>query len=135
MNIDSRELFAPVYNRAFNDIFAAEPKHERWTFPGGRASCKSSFISLCVVLLIVIFPFLNALVIRRYSKTLRQSVFEQIVWAIDKLHLPRSNGKTPGFKIPKSKLAALPIVYIRRDGSEQYIMFAGLGYPGKLRSI
>ena len=38
MNIDSRELFAPVYNRAFNDIFAAEPKHERWTFPGGRAS-------------------------------------------------------------------------------------------------
>ena len=135
MNIDSRELFAPVYNRAFNDIMSAEPQHERWTFPGGRASCKSSFISLCVVLLVVIFPFLNALVIRRYSKTLRQSVFEQIVWAIDKLHLPRSNGKTPGFKIPKSKLAALPIVYIRRDGSEQYIMFAGLDDPEKLKSI
>ena len=57
------------------------------------------------------------------------------MWAIDKLHLPRSNGKTPGFKIPKSKLAALPIVYIRRDGSEQYIMFAGLDDPEKLKSI
>jgi phage terminase large subunit len=135
VNIDSRELFAPVYNRAFNDIFAAEPKHERWTFPGGRASCKSSFISLCVVLLIVIFPFLNALVIRRYSKTLRQSVFEQIVWAIDKLHLPRSNGKTPGFKIPKSRTAALPIVYIRKNGHQQLIIFAGLDDPEKLKSI
>ena len=73
MNIDSRELFAPVYNRAFNDIFAAEPKHERWTFPGGRASCKSSFISLCVVLLIVMFPRYNAVIVRKYAKTMRQT--------------------------------------------------------------
>ena len=135
MNIDSRELFAPVYNRAFNDIMSDSPQHERWTFPGGRASCKTSFISLCVVLLIVIFPFLNALIIRRYSKTLRQSVFEQITWAIDKLHLPRSNGKTPGFKIPKSKTAALPITYIRKDGRQQQIIFTGLDDPEKLKSI
>lgn len=135
MNIDSRELWAPVYNKAFKDIMSAEPQHERWTFPGGRASCKSSFISLCVVLLIVIFPFLNALVIRRYSKTMRLSVFEQIVWAIDKLHLPRSNGKTPGFKIPRSKTAALPITYMRKDGREQQIIFAGLDDPEKLKSI
>ena len=135
MNIDSRELWAPVYNRAFNDIMSDAHEHERWTFPGGRASCKSSFISLVVVLLIVIFPFLNALVIRRYSKTLRQSVFEQIVWAIDKLHLPRSNGKSAGFKIPRSKTAALPITYLRRNGREQYIIFAGLDDPEKLKSI
>lgn len=135
MNIDSRELFAPVYNRAFNDIFADNPQHERWTFPGGRASCKSSFISLVIVLLVVIFPSLNALVIRRYSKTLRQSVFEQIVWAIEKLHLPRSNGKTAGFKIPKSRTAALPIVYIRKNGHQQLIIFAGLDDPEKLKSI
>jgi PBSX family phage terminase large subunit len=135
VNIDSRELFAPVYNRAFNDIFAAEPKHERWTFPGGRASCKSSFISLCVVLLVVIFPFLNALIIRRYSKTLRQSVFEQIVWAIEKLRLPKSDGRRPGFKIPRSRTAALPIVYVRKDGRQQLIIFAGLDDPEKLKSI
>ena len=135
MNIDSRELFAPVYNKAFNDIMNPEHVHERWTFPGSRASCKSSFISLVVVLLVVIFPFLNALIIRRYSKTLRQSVFEQIVWAIDKLHLPRSNGKSAGFKIPRSKTAALPITYLRRNGREQYIIFAGLDDPEKLKSI
>ena len=135
MNFDSRELWAPVYNRAFNDIMSDAHEHERWTFPGGRASCKSSFISLVIVLLVVMFPSLNALVIRRYSKTLRQSVFEQIVWAIEKLHLPRSNGKTAGFKIPKSRTAALPIVYIRKNGHQQLIIFAGLDDPEKLKSI
>jgi len=135
VNFDSRELWAPVYNRAFNDIMSDAHEHERWTFPGGRASCKSSFISLVIVLLVVIFPSLNALVIRRYSKTLRQSVFEQIVWAIEKLHLPRSNGKAAGFKIPKSRTAALPIVYIRKNGHQQLIIFAGLDDPEKLKSI
>ena len=136
MNIDSRELFAPVYNRAFNDIFAAEPKHERWTFPGGRASCKSSFISLCVVLLIVMFPRYNALIVRKTSKSMRYSVWEQIVWAIKTLHLPIATGtKGYGFKIPKSRNAALPIIYRRKNGDEQTILFAGLDDPEKGKSM
>lgn len=133
MNINTAELFAPVYNRAFKSIM--NHTKERWTFPGGRASCKSSFISICVVLLIVLFPKLNALILRRYSKSLRLSVFEQIVWAIDKLHMKRSNGKTAGFKIPKSRTAALPIIYVRKDGHQQQIIFAGLDDPEKLKSL
>lgn len=133
MNINTAELFAPVYNRAFKSIM--NHTKERWTFTGGRASCKSSFISICIVLLIVLFPKLNALILRRYSKSLRLSVFEQIVWAIDKLHMKRSNGETPGFKIPKSRTAALPIIYIRKDGRQQQIIFAGLDDPEKLKSL
>lgn len=133
MNINTAELFAPVYNRAFKSIM--NHTKERWTFTGGRASCKSSFISICIVLLIVLFPKLNALILRRYSKSLRLSVFEQIVWAIDKLHMKRSNGKTAGFKIPKSRTAALPIIYIRKDGRQQQIVFAGLDDPEKLKSL
>ena len=133
MNINTAELFAQVYNRAFKSIM--NHTKERWTFTGGRASCKSSFISICIVLLIVLFPKLNAIILRRYSKSLRLSVFEQIVWAIDKLHLKRSNGKTPGFKIPKSRTAALPIIYIRKDGRQQQIIFAGLDDPEKLKSL
>ena len=133
MNINTAELFAPVYNRAFKSII--NHTKERWTFTGGRASCKSSFISICVVLLIVLFPKLNALILRRYSKSLRLSVFEQIVWAIDMLHMKRSNGKTAGFKIPKSRTAALPIIYIRKDGRQQQIIFAGLDDPEKLKSL
>lgn len=104
-------------------------KKERYTFTGGRASCKSSFISLVIVILIVMFPTYNALILRKTAKTLRRSVFEQIVWAINKL------GLTARFKIPKSQTAALPISYIRKNGQTQYIIFAGSDDPEKLKSI
>lgn len=104
-------------------------KKERYTFTGGRASCKSSFISLVIVILIVMFPSYNALILRKTAKTLRRSVFEQIVWAINKL------GLTARFKISKSQTAALPITYIRKNGRTQYIIFAGSDNPEKLKSI
>ena len=133
MRIDAGELYAPVYNRAFKSIM--NHTKERWTFPGGRASCKSSFISLCIVILIVLFPNLNAVIVRRFSKSMRYSVFEQIVWAIDKLNMRKTSAKKAGFKIPKSRTAALPITYIRRDGREQNILFVGLDDPEKSKSM
>ena len=133
MKINAAELFAPVYNRAFKSIM--NHTHERWTFDGGRASCKSSFISLCIVILIVLFPSYNAVIVRRFSKSMRYSVFEQIVWAINKLHMKRSKGKTQGFKIPRSRTAALPITYIRKNGKEQQILFVGLDDPEKSKSM
>ena len=127
MKIDSNTIFATTYNNAFRAIM----KHskERYTFTGGRASCKSSFISLVIVILIVMFPSYNALILRKTAKTLRRSVFEQIVWAINKL------GLTAHFKIPKSQTAALPITYIRKNGQTQYIIFAGSDNPEKLKSV
>jgi len=133
MTINSDTIFAHVYNSVFRSIMAHEK--ERYTFTGGRASCKSSFISLCIVILIVMFPRLNAVILRRYSRSMRYTVFEQIVWAIDKLNLPRSNGKTPGFKIPKSKTAALPITYIRKNGAEQQILFVGIDDSDRTKSL
>ena len=127
MTIDSNTLFAPVYNAAFRSIVAHTK--ERYTFTGGRASCKSSFISICIVLLIVKNPEYNALILRKTANTLRRSVFEQIVWAIRFLGL---SGK---FKIPKSSTAALPIVYTRKDGRTQSIIFAGSDDPEKIKSI
>ena len=127
MKIDSNTIFAMTYNKAFRAIMSH--KKERYTFTGGRASCKSSFISLVIVILIVMFPSYNALILRKTAKTLRRSVFEQIAWAINKL------GLTARFKIPKSQTAALPISYIRKNGQTQYIIFAGSDDPEKLKSI
>ena len=127
MTIKSKSIFARVYNSTFRHITAH--KYERYTFTGGRASCKSSFISLVIVILIVMFPNYNALIIRKTANTLRRSVFEQIVWAINKL------GLAGRFKIPKSQTAALPITYTRKDGRTQYIIFAGSDDPEKLKSI
>ena len=127
MTIKSNSIFARVYNSTFRHICTR--KYERYTFTGGRASCKSSFISLVIVILIVMFPNYNALIIRKTANTLRRSVFEQIVWAINKL------GLAGRFKIPKSQTAALPITYTRKDGRTQYIIFAGSDDPEKLKSI
>ena len=127
MTIKSNSIFARVYNSTFRHI--CTHKYERYTFTGGRASCKSSFISLVIVILIVMFPNYNALIIRKTANTLRRSVFEQIVWAINKL------GLAGRFKIPKSQTAALPITYTRKDGRTQYIIFAGSDDPEKLKSI
>ena len=48
------------------------------------------------------FPQFNALIIRKNANTLRASVYEQIIWAIERLGL-RSR-----FKIPKSETSTLP---------------------------
>ena len=127
MTVPSSTLFAKVYNSAFKAIMAH--KKERYTFTGGRASCKSSFISICIVLLIVMFPDYNALVIRKTANTLRRSVFNQIVWAIKILHLEKR------FKISKSTTAALPIVYNRNAYTQQMIYFTGCEDPEKVKSI
>lgn len=133
MTIHSSSIFAKVYNKFFRMIMSHEK--ERYTFTGGRASTKSSFISLVIVILITIFPKLNALVVRKTAKSLRRSVFEQIVWAIDILHLRYTKERGTGFKIPKSELTALPITYIRKNGTRQQIIFAGCDDPEKIKSI
>ena len=127
MRIKSNTIFAKKYNKLFRWIM----KHEytEYTLTGGRGSCKSSFISLCIIILIVMFPQFNALIIRKNANTLRTSVYEQIVWAIEKLGL-RSR-----FKIPKSETSALPIVYNRKNGVKQYIIFRGCDNPEKIKSI
>lgn len=127
MRIKSNTIFAKKYNKLFRMIM----KHEytEYTLPGGRGSCKSSFISLCIIILIVMFPQFNALIIRKNANTLRTSVYEQIIWAIEKLGL---RGR---FKIPKSETSALPIVYNRKNGAKQYIIFRGCDNPEKIKSI
>lgn len=127
MKIKSNTLFAKKYNKLFRWIM----KHEytEYTLTGGRGSCKSSFISLCIIILIVMFPQFNALIIRKNANTLRTSVYEQIIWAIERLGL-RSR-----FKIPKSETSALPIVYRRKNGTKQYIIFRGCDNPEKIKSI
>lgn len=127
MKIKSNTIFAKKYNKLFRWIM----KHEytEYTLTGGRGSCKSSFISLCIIILIVMFPQFNALIIRKNANTLRTSVYEQIIWAIERLGL-RSR-----FKIPKSETSALPIVYNRKNGTKQYIIFRGCDNPEKIKSI
>lgn len=111
--------------RAFDALFRQVMNHERSEFwmKGGRASTKSSFISLCVVLLVVAFPSANAVIIRRFSNTLRDSVFAQIGWAISALQLDAY------FKATVS-----PMEYTYKP-TGQRIVFRGMDDPAKLKSV
>lgn len=57
--------------------------HTHYWLHGGRGSTKSSFISLCLVLLTVANPEVNVVVVRRFGNTLRDSVYTQVLWAVD----------------------------------------------------
>lgn len=90
---------------------------------GGRGSTKSSFVSVELLLMLMRQSDCHALVLRKVSKTLRSSVYAQIVWALQKM------GVASKFKCTVSPME---ITYLPTG---QKIMFMGLDDPGKVKSI
>ena len=121
MKIDVDTLFPAMFDDDFKSIIV----HEKTEYieAGGRGSCKSSFISVVIVFLILSNKNFNALVLRKVSNTLRDSVFEQIKWACGKLKVSKF------FKFIYNPLMA---VYIPTG---QKIFFRGADDPLKLKSI
>ena len=75
------EIIAPAFYGVHKAIREDDKTH--FMLSGGRGSCKSSFVSIEVVLGIMKNPDANAVVIRKVGNTLRGSVFEQLLWAIE----------------------------------------------------
>ena len=90
---------------------------------GGRGSTKSSCVSVELILLLLQHPDCHAVVLRKVGNTLRNSVFEQIAWAVAEL------GLASRFELTVSPMRA---VY---KPTGQRIMFFGLDDPGKIKSI
>lgn len=90
---------------------------------GGRGSCKSSFLSVELVLLLLKHPDCHAVVLRKVGNTLRSSVYAQICWAIAAL------GLSDRFRCTVSPMEC---TYLPTG---QKILFFGLDDPGKLKSI
>lgn len=115
------EIVAPHFFEMHRDI--KEHKHTEYVLPGGRGSCKSSFIGEEIPLLIKRNPKMHAMVLRKYGNTLKDSVFNQILWAIDMLGL---SGEF------KATLSPMQITY-KKTG--QTIYFRGLDDPLKMKSV
>ena len=101
-------------------------KHHDYThywLRGGRGSTKSSFISLEIILLIMQHPDVNGVAFRKVGNTTRNSVFEQLLWAIQHLGVA-------GYW--KSTLSPLELTYIPTG---QKILFRGLDEENKGKSI
>lgn len=77
------DLIAPSFYALHHDI--KRGGHTHYWLKGGRGSTKSSFISVEIVLGIMSNPSANAVVVRKVGLYLKDSVYEQLVWAIEKL--------------------------------------------------
>ena len=118
-----RPHIAPVYGPVLDDIEAG--KHSIYNFPGGRGSAKSSFIGLEIVEGVMKDPTgrTNAIIFRAVGETLRDSVFEQILWSIDQLDAADLWEAT----VKPMRCKFLP--------TGAMILFKGLDDPRKLKSI
>lgn len=124
INVSLRSILAPSFYEVHRDI--KEKKHVHYWLKGGRGSTKSSFIGIEIVLGMMRDAqegkITNALIVRRVKDTLRESVFEQIAWAIYQL------GVEDLWDIPDSKLK------ITYKPTGQVILFRGADKPKKLKS-
>ena len=115
------ECIAPAFHAVHRDV--RRHGHGEYWLSGGRGSAKSSFVSLEIVLGLMRNPGANAIVYRKVAATLRESVYEQMIWAIERLGLERY------FHYRLSPLE------IDRIATGQRILFRGADDPGKSKSI
>ncbi len=124
MAVNLTDCIAPSFYELFWQVW--EEKFTHHWLKGGRGSTKSSFISESIILKMMDDAekgiMSNALVIRRVKDTLEGSVFEQMIWAIDKL------GVSNQWKI---KLSPLRLIY---EETGQQVLFKGADKPKKLKS-
>ena len=119
-NIKLSSLIAP----SFFDIHQAirNKEYTHYWLAGGRASTKSSFISIEIPLGMMKDKNANAVVLRKISNTLKDSVFNQLIWALDKL------GVLDYWQVNKSPLELIYKPFGNR------ILFRGSDDPQKLKS-
>lgn len=122
INVNIQDCIIPMYDCVLRDIF--EHNHTHYVFPGGRGSCKSSFVGLVIPLLIVNNPQVHAACFRKVGNTIQNSIRAQVEWGIFKL------GLQDLFNIPASY--ANPITF---KPTGQKIYFLGLDKPQKVKSI
>ena len=115
------EVLGPAFYDLAHDVFAHG--HTHYDLSGGRGSLKSSAVSLMVPVLLMQHPEAHGLVMRKVGATLRDSVFAQYCWALDKL------GQADAWE---ARLSPLELV---RKKTGQRILFRGADDPMKLKSV
>lgn len=117
---DLTKLIAPSFYGVHHDIKAG--RHTHYWLKGGRGSTKSSFISVEIILGMMQDTAANALVLRKVAVNLKDSVYEQLLWAIEALGVEH---------LWKAKLSPLQLSYIPTG---QRILFRGADEPKKIKS-
>jgi PBSX family phage terminase large subunit len=115
------DVIAPSFYDVHWDIH--DEDHTHYWLGGGRGSTKSSFVACEIILGMMADPDANAVVLRKVKDTLRESVMEQLAWAIEVL------GVEDYWEIPDAKL----VITYKPTGQE--IRFRGADKPKKIKSM
>lgn len=121
MEIRLSRIIAPQFYKIHRDIM--EHRHTHYKLYGGRGSTKSSFVSIEIIFGMMQDPNANAVCFRKVGNTLAESVYEQLLWAIDQLGVSH---------LWKPTLSPLRLTYIPTG---QRIVFRGCDDPNKSKSI
>lgn len=111
---------ASAFYAVHRDIRAG--RHTHYWLGGGRGSTKSSFVSLEIILGMMADPQANGMALRKVGVNLKDSVFEQLLWAVEALGVGH---------FWQAKLSPLELVYIPTG---QRIIFRGADEPRKIKS-
>lgn len=99
-----------------------EDCYTHYWLKGGRGSTKSSFVSLEIILGMMKDPAANAVALRKIKENLRESVYEQLLWAIEVLGVQH---------LWHDSISPMSLTY-RPTG--QKIIFRGADKPKKVKS-
>ena len=130
--IEQPLIFVPAKDigKAFIDLnrWIDDRKYLEYWLRGGRASIKSSFISEKGIEILENNPNMCAICIRKVGNTLKDSIYSQILWGIDKLSesYPQVKEHWVNTKSP---------LEIKNKNTGQMIYFRGADDPGKIKSI
>lgn len=121
IQIKLSDKMAPSFFSVHLDV--KQHGHTHYVLAGGRGSTKSSYVSLEIPLLLMRNPECHAVVLRKVANTLRNSVYTQMEWALDALHIS-----------DKWKMTISPMEMIRK-ATGQKILFFGVDDKAKIKSI
>lgn len=115
------QLIAPPFFELHEDV--RRMRHSEYWLKGGRGSCKSTFVSVEIALGLLSDPDANAVIYRKVADTLRDSVYAQMLWTLDRLDAADAWQRR-----------LCPMEIVRRD-TGQRILFRGADDPQKSKGL
>lgn len=125
VSIPAKDL-PPAFINIYRDIL--NRKHLEYWLEGGRGSIKSTFANQVLIDLLENNPKMCAIIIRRYSNTLRDSVYAQTEWTISQFS-ETFEGLQDNYNFKVSPMEVTKI------STGQKIYFRGTDDAGKIKSI
>ena len=111
-----------IFGRGYNDVIN-DKEHFYIIIRGGKGSKKSKTVALRQVMLMMQYPLANMVCIRKSYNSLKDSMFTDILWAIDRL------GVTDWWEVRRSPMQ------LELKHTHQVILFRGLDKAEKLGGL